>query len=159
MAIRNDPTRLWSRAEPVGDCLVWQGARAWGGYGLLMWNGERRRRAHRVAYELTHGPIPIGLHVLHRCDNPPCIRPEHLFLGTQTDNMYDRIAKGRGMLRPPVRDQKGTHNPAATLDDRSVRAIRSLAVQGVLHRIIASAFGVNKRTIGNVVRRDTWGHI
>lgn len=75
------------------DCWMWTGARmrGEGSYGRF-----RNRLAHRVAWELFKGPIPFGLYVLHRCDNPPCVNPEHLFLGTQQDNMDDAHQKGRG---------------------------------------------------------------
>lgn len=74
-------------------CIEWPGKRHRNGYGQL-----GRKTAHRVAYECAHGPIPDGLHVLHRCDNPPCINPEHLFLGTHHDNMIDSMLKGRNPI-------------------------------------------------------------
>lgn len=77
--------------EPaVGDCVEWAGLRFRDGYGRV-----GSKQAHRVAWEQTYGPIPEGLFVLHRCDNRPCVNPEHLFLGTNTDNMQDMVAKGR----------------------------------------------------------------
>jgi hypothetical protein len=78
-------------------CLLWAGITDIDGYGIIH-SGTckgRNLRAHRVAWELTNGPIPAGMHVLHRCDNRPCIEPSHLFLGTQADNMADKKAKGR----------------------------------------------------------------
>lgn len=78
----------------IGPCLEWQGARL-RGYGRVRRAG-RMQYAHRVAWEEVNGPIPDGLLVLHRCDNPPCVRPEHLFLGTDADNARDKAEKGRG---------------------------------------------------------------
>lgn len=77
-------------------CLVWpyQLNRTGSGYGQVTISG-RKEYVHRVAWELTNGPIPAGLQVLHRCDNPPCFEPDHLFLGTQADNIRDALAKGR----------------------------------------------------------------
>ena len=75
-------------------CLEWQGYSDRDGYGTFE-SGYKTVRAHRVAWELAHGPIPDGLHVLHKCDNPPCVQDEHLFLGTEADNAADRDAKGR----------------------------------------------------------------
>ena len=74
--------------------MVWTGTRFASGYGRITQNGKRAR-AHRVAFELFVGPIPSGMHVLHRCDNPPCVNPSHLFIGTHLDNMRDMEAKGR----------------------------------------------------------------
>jgi hypothetical protein len=72
------------------DCIEWKGRTDKDGYGTI-----GSRRAHRVAWEQTFGPIPDGLQVLHKCDNPPCCNPDHLFLGTRTDNMNDKVRKGR----------------------------------------------------------------
>jgi hypothetical protein len=76
-------------------CLVWHGPRQSGGYGHVWLPGGRQMRVHRAAWEARHGPIPEGLYVCHRCDNPPCWADGHLFLGTPADNMADKIAKGR----------------------------------------------------------------
>ena len=86
--------RLWSRVDKTGDCWVWTGATTTAGYGEIRFGGKVVR-VHRLVYELTVGPIPEGMGVLHRCDNPPCCRPDHLFLGTQRDNARDMVAKGR----------------------------------------------------------------
>ena len=85
------------RVEASG-CWVWQGSAGKDGYGRMVYrlDGQRViRGAHRVSWEVANGPIPEGMHVLHRCDNPPCVNPAHLFLGTQADNMRDMTRKGR----------------------------------------------------------------
>lgn len=87
--------RFWLRVDRSGDCWRWTGTHKATGYGRLSWGGRRAAPAHRVAWELTHGVIPDGVHVLHRCDNPTCVNPAHLFLGTHADNMSDRREKGR----------------------------------------------------------------
>lgn len=89
---------FWACADCAGaGCWEWSGLRSARGYGRF---GHDSRRAHRIAWELTFGPVPDGLLVCHTCDNPPCIRPEHLFLGTDADNARDMVAKGRGRYGP-----------------------------------------------------------
>lgn len=91
-----DPlTYIQSRLVTDGDCLVWPGARFGNGYGEVKFN-RRLWPVHRLVYTLAVGPIPVGMQVLHRCDRPLCAKPEHLFLGTQKDNVNDMMAKGRG---------------------------------------------------------------
>ncbi len=85
---------IQSRSGIVGDCLVWQGARNDRGYGFISVEGKLFR-VHRIAYQLAFGNIPVGLNVLHKCDNPSCIKLDHLFLGTCKDNTRDAMVKGR----------------------------------------------------------------
>ena len=90
--------RFWSKADKSGDCWLWAASKTESGYGKFGWRVDGRHtmaRAHRVAWELTNGPVPTNTNVLHRCDNPSCVNPAHLFLGSQTDNMRDMIHKGR----------------------------------------------------------------
>jgi HNH endonuclease len=101
MTPRNDTTdsralwpRFFAKVDKSDDCWVWTGARWSRGYGQLRGDG-RRLLAHRVAWQLVNGPIPDGLQVCHRCDNPPCVRPDHLFLGSASINALDRDNKGR----------------------------------------------------------------
>jgi len=83
---------IFANTTKQGECVIWMGARTRWGYGQC---GTACRGVHRRSFELFNGPIPPGMFVLHRCDNPPCINPEHLFLGTYADNTRDMIAKGR----------------------------------------------------------------
>jgi hypothetical protein len=90
--------RFWEKVEKSDGCWLWTGSvTKSGGYGQLSVNGKPVR-AHRFIYELLHGPIPVGMRVCHTCDNPPCVRPDHLFLGTPKDNTHDMIRKGRNRL-------------------------------------------------------------
>lgn len=100
---KDDPWPFWDQVLIGDGCWEWQGTKGTFGYGVARaW--KRQTTAHRRAWELWHGSIPEGVHVLHRCDNPPCVRPDHLFLGTPADNVMDMIAKGRrGRPAPPLK--------------------------------------------------------
>lgn len=89
--------RFWAKVQKGPGCWTWTGCRDDHGYGMFRPYGRKAsaRRAHRVAWELTHGPIPAGMFACHKCDNPQCVRPAHLFLGTPADNAHDRDKKGR----------------------------------------------------------------
>lgn len=87
------------REDPATGCRIYTGQVDEDGYGRIMWEGKWRR-THRVAYESVNGPIPTGLVICHRCDNPPCINPAHLFAGTQGDNVRDSVKKGRHVGNP-----------------------------------------------------------
>jgi hypothetical protein len=99
--------RFWTKVEKSASCWLWIASRDGNGYGTF-WNIDQRRldRAHRVAWEMTYGPIPNGLHVLHHCDVPPCVRPDHLWLGSHRDNMLDREAKGRTNINGLIGDHQ-----------------------------------------------------
>ena len=86
--------RFWSKVDRTGECWLWLAARGRTGYGRFR-QPKGHEYAHRVAYRLTFGPIPEGMVVRHICDNPPCCNPEHLLLGTQSDNNKDSVARGR----------------------------------------------------------------
>lgn len=128
------------------ECWIWTGPRVRGGYGRAGVN-----LAHRLAWERANGPIPEGLFVLHRCDNPPCCNPSHLFLGTHDDNMRDRDAKGRTL--------RGEATGAARLKAEDIPVIRRLASEGLSQRKIASSFGVSHTTIQDVLHHKRWQHV
>lgn len=134
-------------------CHEWSGFRNSKGYGIF-WNGERTLGAHRWAWEYEHGPIENGLFILHRCDNPPCVNTEHLFVGTHDDNMADMIAKGRQSFL------KGTRNPRAKLTDAQIREIRKRYIPSkVSQQTLANEYGVNQTMIGFIVRGASWSHL
>lgn len=135
----------------MSDCWYWRGYRDDLGYGVVSYMGEHR--AHRVAYRLFHGPIPDGMKILHRCDVRSCVNPDHLFVGTQADNVADMVAKGRGRNIP----QHGEANPMAVLTAESVRKIRQDFASGsATQRQMAKRYGVGVMTINRAIRRASW---
>ena len=148
---------FWGRVtiEPSG-CWHYKGCTDHDGYGRFEFCG-RKVGTHRLAWLVCEGTIPIGLCVCHSCDNPQCVNPDHLWLGTNADNMRDKCSKGRsGHILHPERMQIGEHHYRAKLTDERVRAIRS----SVLSRYkLAALHGVAYNTICKVVRRNTWKHV
>lgn len=145
--------RFWQNVDMMGECWTWQGERRQRGYGAFytMRNGVKFVAAHRYAFELCYGPIPNGLLILHRCDNPPCVRPDHLYAGTQADNMRDR--KHRTGF--PV----GSAHYMAKLTEETVRKIRKLHASGVSQNGLAKRFNSDQTNISMIVNRKTWKHI
>lgn len=142
-------TLFWSKVEKTRRCWRWRGGQVKDGYGVFRFPGGKKAGAHRVAYELAHGPIPEGMLVLHRCDNPVCVRPDHLVLGTHQDNMRDRARKRR--------QARGEQHGRAKLSWRDVATIRRLhARRHSTVSELARKYGVSKSAIQKVVNRETW---
>jgi hypothetical protein len=135
--------RFWSKVKKTRGCWNWTAGLYSAGYGSI--HLGRTNGAHRVSWELHFGPIPPGLCVLHRCDNPLCVRPDHLFLGTQADNIADMAEKGR--------------HGHAKLDTEKVRAIRILAADGYTQTDLGLYFGVHRTVVGDIVHGETWKHV
>ena len=140
--------------ERSGDkCWVWQGCKDKNGYGRMTYHGKDKR-AHRIAYALFHGEEPpSNILICHRCDNPSCVNPKHLFAGTNGDNVRDMVRKGHH------RDISGEANPMAKLTEADVIEIRKMIADGFSKRIIAHQFGVSERYIYYIVTKRTWKHI
>jgi hypothetical protein len=150
-------TRFWRRVAVHGpdDCWEWQAGRATWGYGRIgMPDSRRIEGAHRVSWMLNVGPIPEGMHVLHHCDNPPCVNPAHLFLGDPAANDADKRAKGRA-VPPPVR--RGHDNNTSKLTTEQVRDIRTRRAGGESTLVLSRSFGVAHSTVKRIVNRQTWG--
>jgi len=145
--------RFWARCDTSrGEvaCWPWAKCKDTHGYGSLKWN-RKNSIASRVAWALTFGEIPDGLHVLHRCDNPPCCNPKHLFLGTHQTNSDDKHAKGREVIL------RGESNGNARLTVSSVRDIRERYASGAISQAdLARMYDVDAGTINSVVRRRNW---
>ena len=149
--------RFWAKVRKSDGCWEWTAARFPFGYGRFSVGVERKSaQAHRVAWELTHGAIPSShLFVCHRCDNPPCVRPEHLFLGTIQDNTADMNRKGR---RAPaaLTPRPGALNGNAKLGPGDVDAIRRALADGVFQKRIAAAFGISQAHVSRIARSQSW---
>lgn len=148
---------FWSYVVPGNSdtCWLWQGSiSTTTGYGQFEFRGVHLA-AHRVSFELHHGPIPAGLFICHTCDNRACVNPNHLFAGTIQENLADMRAKGRakGMF------VAGSKHPNTTLTEADVREIRRLRKTGLFIRVIAERFGVTRSAIGHILQRTTWGHV
>ena len=163
-------SRFWEKVDRDGPtqphmetaCWVWTGGTL-SGYGQLRigstLDGSRRMvRAHRLSWEIHFGPVPEGegYHgtcVLHRCDNRACVRPDHLFLGSNRDNSLDMLAKGRG------NKSRGERQHLAKLTEKQVREIRKRKAAGEFLREIAPDYGVSLRTVSLICRREIWKHV
>lgn len=134
------------------ECWEWTGSRRRHGYGAM--NIARVAwTAHRLSYALHYGDLPAGAFICHRCDNPPCVNPAHLYAGTPADNVRDIDARDRRVV---VRGERNGH---AVLTEQAVLEIRALAESGVRHADIADEFGVSKPTISAVATRRNWRHV
>ena len=138
------------------DCWEWKASRDKYGYGRLTLKGVSLK-AHRVAWTINNKiEIPQGLHVLHKCDNPPCCNPNHLFLGDARDNSIDMVEKGRGKTS----DQTGEANGNSKLTESDVVEIRRLYSSGqYTYKELASQFNVHFDLIGRIVKRKNWTHV
>lgn len=151
--------RFWSKVDRRDTCWLWTGAVRRNGYGHCYFSLERRNTfPHRVAWELTYGPIPHGMLVCHICDVRHCVRPEHLFLGTHADNTRDMMAKGRDLFGQPP-GAKGEAQWKAKLTEKAVRDIRRRAAAGSRQADLAREYGVSTPTICDVVKRKSWAHV
>jgi hypothetical protein len=132
-------------------CWLWLGGKDGDGYGLLEVYGKGFR-AHRLAYEHWHGPIGEGLYVLHRCDDPSCVNPDHLWMGTQAENIADMYAKGRQANR------RGEYHGRAKLTADMVCEIRLLQSDFTLVEL-ARRFMVSPRLISKILKGELWQHV
>ncbi len=154
--------RFWARVDrdgpipahvpEIGPCWLWTGAINGSGYGNVRVDGAVRP-THRVSFEIAIGPVPVGLEVCHRCDNRPCVRPDHLFVGTSRDNKQDSVRKGR------ARGGGAKHLLGQHINVGSNVAIRARLAASESPYAIALDFGVSYWTINRIRRGSNWRHV
>lgn len=153
----SDLRRFWSKVDRSGQCWEWTAARNPAGYGqfrvALLGSKTQMQQAHRVAWVMACSDIPKGLHVCHHCDNPGCVRPEHLFLGTDADNCADMIRKGRKHIAV------GAEHPRSKLSEAQVREILAMRRLGIPLREIAAIFGVSNQLVSAIATGIRWKHL
>lgn len=146
-------TRFWAKVRKTRGCWHWLASKSHNGYGQF--HAPGMTRAHRFVYELLVGPIPSGLSVLHICDNPSCVNPKHLFLGTIRDNQADKVAKDR--------QAKGEAIGVSKLTEKEVLEIRKRYRRKAYHKSntnqLATEFGVTPVMICYIINRTSWKHI
>lgn len=143
---------FWSRVVSTdhNSCWIWNGCTDRDGYGVLQFE-KRQYRAHRVSYQLLRSPVPDDLVVCHHCDNPSCVNPHHLFVGTVSDNNADRISKGRSA--------RGEKSARAKLTEADVLEIRRMAAANCRTKEIADKFKVSYYIVSLISRGDSWKHV
>lgn len=149
--------RFWSKVKKGEWCWTWQAATSGNGYGAFRYKGKQEG-AHRVSWMLVYGEIPEGLLVRHKCDNPICVRPDHLELGTISDNAQDMVIRNRAPRKggPP----KGERNHSSKLNRKIVQTIRQkIHNNQATVKELATHYGVTEASIRNVIHGKTWSHV
>lgn len=148
---RSAVNRFWENVNQnaSNECWEWTGSKLSAGYGML-YIGNQMKLAHRYSYELHNGAIPQGMFCCHHCDNPSCVNPAHLFLGTHNDNMADMKSKGR---------QKHGNGKAKVTEAQVLEIRQKYARGGITHRELAAIYGVNREAISNIIQRKNWPHV
>ena len=158
IAATSPEVRVWRHVEKLGDdeCCPWKGAKNKAGYGIICYGTMYDRHsmaAHRMVWQSIHGEAPIGMVVMHSCDNPSCCNPAHLSLGTHQENTEDCIAKGR-------RSKKYAFSPRQRkLSDDDIREIRKMAASGLKDYEISHKFKICSSTVWNIVKRKRKAHV
>lgn len=149
----SDVLRFQSKVKVMpSGCHEWHSARNRKGYGYFTVGGKQRY-AHRVAWEMVNGPIPDGMLCCHTCDNPSCVNPEHIFIGTHKDNTLDATIKGRRAI------PTGEKNPLSKLTEDGVREIRESISRGESQGSIAHRYGVSRSVVCEIGSRKAWDHV
>lgn len=145
--------RFWEKVNKKKGCWLWKAGIGLDGYAKFGINGKTIH-AHRVSYELTYGCIPIGLCVCHKCDNPKCVNPDHLFIGTVQDNINDRVRKNRTAI------QSGEKNGMSRLKEKDIITIRKLFfIDKIKQGEIAKLFFISNQHVSRIINHLKWKHI
>lgn len=157
--IRSPVERFYEKVQKTETCWIWNGTLGNNGYGRFSVHGKQFV-AHRWLFEQLNGAIPIELQCCHKCDNRKCVNPEHIFLGTRTENMADAHAKGRMNFQKPgwFHPKSGTKHHAVKLTEDDVRKIRSLAGKKFGYEI-AEEFGISSVQVNRIIARKNWRHV
>lgn len=145
MSIYDLEERFYGKVDLCGACWLWTGARNSTGYGSILKEGKTAL-AHRVSFEIHNGPIKDGMCILHHCDNPWCVNPEHLYEGTKADNARDMVERGRFQVK------HGVTNGAAKLSDEQVAEVRRVyAAGGMTQQAVAERFDITQSYVSKIV--------
>lgn len=172
--ISRDPVeRFWEKVDKTDYCWNWKAGTDGRGYGVFFFE-NKNQKAHRVSFKFAHGKINEGMSICHKCDNPSCVNPDHLFEGTHQENLADCVSKGRngavtkpwafakgdrhGMRLHPDSVMKGVKHPKAKLSDGDVAYLRSHKGEKS-ERAFAKQFGVSHSLIHQVLSVKTWRHV
>jgi len=154
-SLADDATRFFRKIGNAEDCWEWNGAKNDKGYGQATWNGEVVY-AHRQAYRLAYGDFDECLLVCHHCDNPSCVRPNHLFLGTYSDNANDKVTKGRNNDNGNL---GSSHGMSKLTEEDVIKIRKEYALGNYSYQDIAGEYEVSWTTIQKIVSRKTWTHV
>lgn len=149
--------RFWNKVDrrKENECWTWQGYKGYKGYGQIV-ICQKQILTHRYSYELHNGEIPKGMYVCHKCDNPSCVNPKHLFLGTQKENMQDASKKKR-CVHPEETICFGEKNGNSKLTDEEIKKIKSAyKPYKITHKQLSKQFNVSEPTIKNILARKSW---
>lgn len=159
LEIQPPEERFWKHVEKSDDCWNWTASLS-NGYGQFSKGNKQITLSHRFSYEIHIGKIPDGMFICHKCDNPRCVRPDHLFLGTSSDNMKDMASKGRGVFQKhPEKLKRGSEQHLAKLTNFKVFKLRRLKLAGVSFRRISMWIDLDRSTITDAIKGRTWAHV
>lgn len=157
--LKSPEERLWESVEKTDGCWIWHGYTSPAGYGQIG-IGNKLEFTHRLSWEIANGPIPDGMVICHHCDNPACVRPDHLFLGTLADNNHDMKLKGRIRNAGTLGLNYGEANGNSRLTREDVIAMRSAYdSEGKTFTDIANEYNVSISTASRIVQRVSWKHV